>query len=128
MKIITFFSFVMLLSIGVVACKDNSKSEAVNASVSLENTMEASKAQLDKNITELLSTINNKITETENQLTSAGEEAKAGLNAKLDILHKQRTDLGNLAIKAKAATAESWADFNQQAARMVDEVKEALSK
>ncbi|MBK9981570.1 MAG: hypothetical protein IPP15_03955 [Saprospiraceae bacterium] len=128
MKIIKFFSLIMLLSIGFVACKDNSKSDQSADATALESAMQASKAELVKNITELQTSVNTKITEVENQLTSAAEEAKPEINVKLDILRKQKTELETLSTKVGAATAEGWADFQQKASQMVAEVKEALSK
>ncbi|MGB3078347.1 MAG: hypothetical protein WBB31_04655 [Saprospiraceae bacterium] len=128
MKIIKFFSLIMLLSIGFVACKDNSKSDQSADATELESAMQASKAELVKNITELQTSVNTKITEVENQLTSAAEEAKPEINVKLDILRKQKTELETLSTKVGAATAEGWADFQQKASQMVAEVKEALSK
>ncbi len=118
----------MLLSLGFAACKDNSKSDQSADATALENAMQASKTELVKNISELQTTVNTKITEVENQLASAAEEAKPEINARLDVLRKQKTELENLSTKVGNATAEGWADFQQKAAQMVAEVKEALSK
>ncbi|MEP6796221.1 MAG: hypothetical protein ABJB16_17975 [Saprospiraceae bacterium] len=128
MKIVKFLSLIMLLSIGFVACKDNSKSDQSADATALEAAMQASKTELVKNISELQTTVNTKITEFENQLTSAAEEAKPEISAKLDVLRKQKTELENLSTKVGSSTAEGWADFQQKAAQMVAEVKEALSK
>lgn len=128
MKIVKFFSLIMLLSLGFVACKDNSKSDPSADATTLENAMQASKTELVKNISELQTTISSKITEVENQLTSAAEEAKPEINAKLDVLRKQKTELENLSAKVGSATAEGWADLQQNVAQRVAEVKEALSK
>ncbi|MEO6131580.1 MAG: hypothetical protein ABIQ02_07015 [Saprospiraceae bacterium] len=128
MKIVLFFSLITLLSIGMTACKENLKSEQTSENTSLENAMQSSKAQVNKNISDLQMTVNTKITETENQLASATEETKATLNQKLESLHKQLTDLEILSKKVSVTTAERWADFEQQASQVVAEVKEALNK
>ncbi|HZV71789.1 MAG TPA: hypothetical protein VFG10_19710 [Saprospiraceae bacterium] len=128
MKIIKFFSLIMLLSIGFIACKDKTKSDASAEAVALETAMQTAKTDLVKNISDLQVTVNTRISETENQLTSAGEEAKADIKVKLDALQKQKTDLENLSTKVVVVTAEGWADFQQQASQIVAEVREALSK
>jgi len=130
MKIIKFFSFIMLLSLPWISCKDNSKAEqtAENTKEALENAMQTSKTELGKTISEIQTTISTKITEAEKELESATEEAKTGINAKLDGLRKQRTDLENLAKKIGDATAEGWADLEKQAAQTVADIKDALNK
>ena len=128
MKIVKFFSLIMLLSIGFVACKDNSKAEqtAENTTVALENAMQTAKVEIGKTITELQTTVNTKITEAEKELESASEEAKVEINVKLDGLRKQRTDLENLAKKVGDATAEGWAEVEKEATQVVADMKEAL--
>jgi len=128
MKIVKFFSFIMLLSLGFVACKDNSKAEqtAENTTVALENAMQTAKVEIGKTITELQTTVNTKITEAEKELESASEEAKVDINVKLDGLRKQRTDLENLAKKVGDATAEGWAEVEKEATQVVADIKEAL--
>ena len=128
MKIVKFFSLIMLLSLGFVACKDNSKAEqtAENTTVALENAMQTSKTEIGKTITELQTTVNTKITEAEKELESATEEAKVEINVRLDGLRKQRTDLENLAKKVADATAEGWAEVEIEATKVVADVKEAL--
>jgi membrane-associated protease RseP (regulator of RpoE activity) len=128
MKIVKFFSFIMLLSLGFVACKENSKAEqtAENTTVALENAMQTAKAEIGKTITELQTTVNTKITEAEKELESASEEAKVEINVKLDGLRKQRTDLENLAKKVGDATAEGWAEVEKEATLIVADIKEAL--
>jgi len=128
MKIIKFFSLIMLFSIGFIACKDNTKSEASAEAAALENAMQTAKTELVKNISDLQITLNTKITETENQLTSASEEAKADIKVRLEELQKQKTALENLSTKVVVVTAEGWAGFQQQASQVVAEVRDALSK
>jgi len=130
MKIVKFFSFVMLLSLAWIGCKNNSKAEqtAENTAEALENAMQTSKTELGKTISELQATISAKITEAEKELESASEEAKADINARLDGLRKQRTDLENLARKVGNATAEGWAELEKEAAQAVADIKDAFNK
>ncbi len=130
MKIVKFFSFIMLLSLVLVACKDNSKAEqtAENTVEALENAMQTSKTELGKTLSELQTTINAKITEAEKELESATDEAKAVINARLDGLRKQRTDLVNLARRVGDATVEGWVELEKEAAQVVADIKDALNK
>ena len=128
MKIVKFFSLIMLLSIGFIACKDNSKSEPSAEVTVIQDDVQASKAELVKNIEDLQTAVNTKITETENQLSSATEEAKADIQLKLDGLRKQKTELENLTIKVGQETAEGWAEFQKQSTQLVADIKDALSK
>lgn len=130
MKIVKFFSFIMLLSIAFVACKDNSKAEqtAENTAEALENAMETSKVELGKTISELQAALNVKIAEAEKELESATDDVKVAINVKLEGLRKQRTDLENIAKKVGEATAEGWAELEKDAAQAVADIKDALNK
>ena len=132
MKIVKFLSFIMLLSIASVACKDNSKTEqtAENTTEALENAMQTSKTELGKTLSELQVAINLKITEAVKELESASatEEAKADINTRLDTLRKQLTDVETLTIKVGETTTESWAEFEKNAAQKIADIKEAINK
>ena len=118
----------MLLSLVWVACKDTKSDPSNDSAQALETAMQNSKAELTKTITDLQTTINTKITEAENELATAADDAKVAINTRLDGLRKQRTDLENLAKKVNVATAEGWADFQQQAIQVIAEIKEGINK
>ena len=118
----------MLISLVWVACKDTKSEQSSESAQNLETTMQTAKAELVKTITDLQATVNTKIAEAENELATAADDAKAAINTKLEGLRKQRTDLENLAKKVNEATAEGWADFQQQALQAIAEIKEGFNK
>ena len=130
MKIVKFFSLLMLLSIAFVACKDSSKAEqtAANTPEAIEAAFQTSKTELMRSLKELHATVSAKITEAEKALESADEATKAEINIKLESLNQQRTSIENIAIKASSITAETWADFEKQTNQMVSDIKTALNK
>ncbi len=144
MKIIKLFSFIMLISLSWLACKDtahvkvtaeNTDPNAMDTTVSGNNTvvamddaMQTSRTELGKTISELQATINAKIAEGEKELQTASKDAQVQINVRLDELRKERAALENLTRRVGEATADTWADLEREAAQMTATIKEALNK
>jgi hypothetical protein len=130
MKIVQSLLLVALLALGFVACKETTKQEptAENTAVVVDSVMVASKTELTKTINELQNSVDAKIAEVQKQLDSASEDVKAGINAQLDTLRKQRSDLDNLARKVSEATADTWAQIETEVATAIGDIKVEFNK
>jgi hypothetical protein len=131
MKTIKFFSFVMLLSLAWVACKDNTAATTEATTETAEKlsaeVLATNKTTTTENLTSMATVVATKITETETALASAKDATKAELTTKLEALKKFQADLQAVTAKVGEATIENWSTVAVEVEALHASIKVALA-
>jgi hypothetical protein len=128
MKTIKFFSFIMLVSLSWVACKNTTTTtEAENAAVLADSVFTATKMAASTNLSALEQALVTKVTELEAALATATDATKADLTTQLNTFKQFQADLQAVNTKVADATAENWASISTEVENVHMTVKSALT-
>jgi len=128
MKTIKFFSFIMLVSLAWVACKDssNTTTEADAAAVMADSVFTATKQSAQTQMSALEQVLVTKIAELEAAVATATDATKADLETQLATFKQYQADIQAVNTKVSEATAESWATVSTEVENVHMTVKSAI--
>jgi hypothetical protein len=128
MKTIKFFSFVLLVSLAWVACKNtNTATEAETAAVMADSVFMSTKQAATTNLSALGQALATKVAELEAALATATDATKADLTTQLNTFKQYQADLQSASTKVAEATAENWASVATEVENVHMSVKSALT-
>ena len=119
----------MLLSLAWVSCKKAATTESTEqtAEVLTVEALAANKTAALDNLTQIQGVVAAKVTEVETALTTASEDAKAGLTTQLENLKKFQADLQTVGTKIGEATAENWESVSTEIETLQATIKSTLT-
>ena len=129
MKTIKFFSFIMLVSLSWVACKNTTTTatEAETTAAMADSVFTATKLAASTNLSALEQALATKVTELEAAIATATDATKADLTTQLNTFKQYQADLQSVNTKVAEATAENWASISTEVENVHIAVKSALT-